>query len=48
LRVGELETLGDRVGVFEQDFPLVRESEAARPALEQSCADLALELRNLV
>ena len=39
----ELETLGDGVGVREQDLPLAGESQAARLALEQARPDLALQ-----
>ncbi len=38
---------GDRLRPFERDAPGVRESEPAGRALEQSDADLALQLRDL-
>ena len=48
LLVGELEALGDGVGVLEQDLALAGESKAAGLALEQPRADLALQCRDLV
>ena len=48
LGVGELEALGDGVGVREQDLALGGEPQAAGLALEQARADLALEGADLV
>ena len=48
LRVGEREAFGDGIRVLEQDLPGAREAQAARFAIEQPCADLALEQRDLV
>ena len=43
LVVGELEALGDGVGVLEQDLALAGEPQAAGLALQQPRADLALQ-----
>ena len=48
LRVGELEALGDGVGVLEQDRAGGGEREAAGVAVDQPRADLAFEQRDLV
>jgi hypothetical protein len=48
LCVGELEALGDGVGVFEQDLPLASEPQSAGPAVEQPGADLAFQRADLV
>jgi len=48
LLAGELEALGDGVGVLEQDLALPGESQAAGLAVEQPGADLVLQRRDLV
>ena len=48
LLAGELEALGDGVGVLEQDLALAGESQAAGLAVQQPRADLALQRRDLV
>ena len=48
LDAGQLEPLGDRVGVREQDRAGRRQLQAAGPAVEQPGADLALERGDLL
>ena len=48
LGAGELEALGDRVGVLEQERAGRRELQAAAAAIEQPRADLVLERRDLM
>jgi 2,5-diketo-D-gluconate reductase A len=48
LGLGELEALGDGVGVREQDLALAREPQAARLAVQQAHTDLALQGSDLV
>jgi hypothetical protein len=47
LRFGQREALGDRIGVLEQDLALAGEPQAARRAIEQPGAELALQQRDL-
>src|SRR5439155_274658 len=48
LRAGEVESLGDGVGMLEQDRAFLREPEAAGLANQQPDADLALQRRDLI